>query len=361
MLKDYLDEKLGRGKSAEKDTIYVCPFCGRQKLYVMTDHSDDMFGVYNCFHCNASGSLTKLVSSIENISYAQARLKLPEIDKYAVTVNTVAVEDATPEESLLAVMLKSQEQKPKIEDKTVDLTKIPEPDKLPAELPLGLKYFEDNAESDEIRPFTEYLYSRGISWQDIVYYHMGYIINGGAFSKNNTMFPIHNHVVFFCYNKQGYYQYWNTRAIYPSVPKSINAPEIADHFGKGDVVFNLYPALEYRYVVLVEGVPDALTLGQNAIATYGKKLTDTQKALIINNIKPEQNLMLMLDMDAWATMSALAIELYKYHENTYIVYNQTRKDANSLGYAKAWEVINTSNIKATPKGVSLFELWANMY
>ena len=69
----------------------------------------------------------------------------------------------------------------------------------------------------------------------------------------------------------------------------------------------------------------------------------------------------MLDMDAWATMSALAIELYKYHENTYIVYNQTRKDANSLGYIRAWEVINTSNIKATPKGVSLFELWANMY
>lgn len=361
MLLDYLTKKLGAGRTAKDDTIYECPFCGRPKFYVITNHAKDKFGVYHCFHCEASGSLTKLVSSLENISFAQAKLMLPEIDKYAVDANTVAVDEATPEESLLAVMLTAQEPKPKVAEKAVDLTKIVEPDKLPAELPVGLKYFEDNAENPETKPFTEYLYSRGIGWNDIIYNHMGYVINGGAFSKSNTMFPIHNHVVFFCFNKQGDYQYWNTRAIYPSVPKSINAPEIPEHFGKGDVIFNLYPALTGRDIVLVEGVPDALAIGNNGIATYGKELTDTQKALIVNNIKPEQNLVLMLDMDAWDTMSALAIELYKYHENTYLIYNPTRKDANALGHDVAWNIINSHSIKATPKGVSLFELWAKMY
>lgn len=361
MLKDYLNRQLGAGRTSNKDTIYPCPFCGRPKLYVITDHTDDKFGVFHCFHCSASGSLVKLISFINNISYNDAKLLLPEIDQYAVTTDTIAVEEATPEESLLAILLKSQQQHFTEKPPLSDLTKIPLPDKKPPKLPQGLKYIKDNDSNKEAEPFIEYLYSRGLSWQDIVYNNIGYITYGGAFSSNNKFFPIINHVVFFCYDEYGQYQYWNTRAIYPSNPKSINAPELPDYLGKGDVIFNLYPALESNSIVLVEGVPDALTLGTSAIATYGKMLTDTQKALIVNNIKPSQSLILMLDMDAWDTMASLAVELYKYHENTYIVYNPTRQDANALGSQQAWNIISSHTIKATPRGISSFELLANMY
>lgn len=362
MLSTYLSNKLGTGKSSNKDTIYPCPFCGRTKLYVITDHSDDSFGVYHCFHCGSSGSLIKLISTINNVSFSDAKLMLPDIDSYAVDAGNIEIADSTPEENMFAVLLKAQEGKKESDSdkKAVDLTRLVPPDKLPPKLPVGVKYLEENGDNPEATPFIAYLESRGISWEDIVYNHMGYIVHGGAFSSDNTFFPINNHVVFFCYDEYGKYQYWNTRAITPQNPKSINAPETPDHLGKGDVIFNLYPALAQRDIVLVEGIPDALTLGTRAIATYGKMLTDTQKALIINNIKPAQNLIIMLDMDAWDTMTALAIEMYKYHENTYLVYNPTREDANSLGRSKAYEIIESA-IKATPKGIALFELQANLY
>lgn len=364
MLKDYLDEKLGKGQQSSKDTIYSCPFCNRKKLYVITDHTDDKFGVYHCFHCGSSGSLVKLVATINNTSFLDAKLLLPEIDKYAVDASNIEVAGATPEESLLAVLIKSQEARSQVKDtsKQVDLTNVPEPDKLPPDLPVGLKYLQDNFEEDEAKPFINYLSGRGISYQDIVYYNIGYIVNGGAFSAtSNTFFPINNHVVFFCYDRQGKYLYWNTRAITPQNPKSINAPETEDHLGKGDVIFNLYPALGTKEVIITEGVPDALTLGTSGVATYGKSLTDNQKALIINNIKASQLLLIMLDMDAWKTMVELATELYKYHENTYIVYNPTRQDANSLGKDKAYTIISNNLIHATPRGIQLFELLANSY
>lgn len=362
MLKKYLDDNLGKGQSSNKDTIYPCPFCKRRKLYVITDHSDNNFGVYHCFRCGASGSLIKLIATIKDISYLDAKLLLPSIDKYAVDETNVAVQEATPEESLLAVILKKNQQGESATDnKSVDLTKIAIPDKIPPKLPVGLKYISDNDNNQEAEPFINYLYSRGFTWQDIVYNKIGYIVNGGAISVNKTFFPIYNHVVFFAFDKEGHYQYWNTRAIYPSTPKSINAPEIEEHLGKGDVVYNLYPALSTDMLVLVEGVPDAMTLGINGIATYGKQVTDIQKALIINNIKPSQMLILMLDMDAWDTMADLATELYKYHENTYLVYNPTRQDANSLGKNDAWRIINDNLYKATPKGIIGFKLLANSY
>lgn len=362
MLKTYLEERLGKGQAWNKDTIFDCPFCARRKLYVITDHTDDNFGVYHCFHCGASGSIIKLISTLDNISYNDAKILLPSIDSYAVDTKNITVEDATPEESLLAVLLKAEQpQVPPIEDDKLELTQLVPPDKLPPELPKGLKYLASNRDNPEATPFINYLYSRGFTWEDIVYNNIGYITHGGAFSSRNTFFPIVNHVVFFCYDKYGEYQYWNTRAIFPSNPKSFNAPEVEDHLGKGDVIFNLYPALSTDMIVLVEGVPDALTLGINAVATYGKNLTSIQKGLLVNNLSPEQRLVIMLDMDAWDTMSSLAVELYKYHENTFIVYNPTRQDANSLGAQQAWNIISHNSIKATPKGISCFELLANIY
>lgn len=369
MLKDYLDEQLGAGQPAPPDTIYDCPFCSRRKLYVVTEETvvddndtNNVLGVYHCFHCGASGSPTKLIASIENLSFSQAKLRLREIDDALVTTATMVVDDATPEESLLAVLIRSQQQpKETIESEKVDLTKVAIPDKLPPDLPHGLGYLENDADKPEVSPYVNYLNSRGFTWEDIVYNHIGYIEHGGAFSAENKFFPINKHVVFFCYDEKGDYQYWNTRAIYPSNPKSINAPETPDHLGKGDVIYNLYPALANNTVVLVEGVPDAMTLGANAVATYGKGLTDVQKALLINNLKPSQNLAIMLDMDAWEEMTALAIELYKYHENTYIVYNPTRQDANALGAQRAWEIIGHNSIKATPQGIDSFSLLSKFY
>lgn len=364
MLKTYLDEKLGEGQESGINTIYDCPFCAKKKFYVVTSYNKkDNFGVYHCFHCDASGSIIKLISSIDNVSYSEAKALLPQIDKYAVDASNVVIADATPQESLLAVLIMSQNQKEKPKEKAVDLTTIPVPDKLPPALPKGLKYIEDPANAEESMPFVNYLESRGFSWQEIVYNHIGYITHGGAFSSANKYFPINNHVVFFCYDEQGKYQYWNTRAIFPSNPKSINAPEVPDHLGKGDVIYNLYPALAHETVVLTEGVPDAMTIGENAVATYGKTLTNNQKALLVNNLRPDQDLIIMLDMDAWDSITALAIELYKYHENTYMLYNPTRQDANSLGKNVALNVIyNDRNlIKANPQGIATFEMLAKLY
>ena len=64
----------------------------------------------------------------------------------------------------------------------------------------------------------------------------------------------------------------------------------------------------------------------------------------------------MLDMDAYPKLLEVAEKIAKYHKNTYMVYNPTRQDANSLGRSKAWQVIHKYSIPVTETGVMHFLL-----
>lgn len=357
-LQEYFDSRLGPARVDNNELRYTCPFCGKELKFYVHSADDDRRGLWHCWHCGERGSMLGFIMRYDKESYDDAKTTMYEYDSDLALGMKLTSKELTPQENL--VLLMSTRDTPKGHEEVADLTKIKPPTLPPPPLPVGLQYFTPNAFTNptpQEKPFVDYLLGRGFKPEDLLANSTGYIINGYTLGREQKHIPINNHVVFFTYGDDGHYTYWNTRAIYKSIPKSINAPDQGENtfLGKGDVIFNADVAFKQPLVVLVEGVPDAMTLGKYAVATFGKSLTPVQKGLLVQKLKPEQVLILMLDMDATKVMIDLAKELVTYHERTYLVFNTYNQDANDLGREKAWELIKHNLYPATKQGILAFQ------
>lgn len=71
--------------------------------------------------------------------------------------------------------------------------------------------------------------------------------------------------------------YWQARALYPHQrPKYLNPDKIEQPAGKSNFIFNLDAARHCREVVVCEGIFSALSVGENAVAVFGKELSTRQ-------------------------------------------------------------------------------------
>lgn len=345
---DYLDEQMnGDYKDIGHEKIYKCPFCGDDKyrLYVSTGESGDNEGLWICFHCGRKGNPISFVMEYEGARFSEAKETL-ELYDYTIG-NFEWSNDDTLTESEKLVLYINHLNKPKVKEKV---------DKTPPPLPVGYKRIIDNLNNNEVYPFLLYLYNRGFTIQDIIKHNIGYITDGYA-NTTNSRIPLNNHLVFLTHNDKGEYIYWNTRSIDPKpYVKSVNGIAKDNEYSKKDVVFNLNTAKNEKDIIIVEGVPDALTLGNRGIATFGKQVTDTQVEEILKRVTKEQKLYIMLDMDAKEEMIKLADKLYPRHENTYYVINKTYKDANDLGRDKALDIVFNQSVKADSRGSLLLKL-----
>ena len=55
--------------------------------------------------------------------------------------------------------------------------------------------------------------------------------------------------------------------------KTINAPSTQSQYGKKDVIFNFNVAKYQPFIVITEGVFDALTFDKYGVATFGKAIS----------------------------------------------------------------------------------------
>ena len=108
-------------------------------------------------------------------------------------------------------------------------------------------------------------------------------------------------------------------------------------------------------LIITEGVFDALTFHQYGIATFGKAVSDNQIKLIKKYVKPDTDIYLMLDSDAYKYNVKVARELFKKFPNTYVVPHG-EEDPNDLGTEKAFQLIKDKRIKATPEGLTNYEI-----
>lgn len=349
MIEDYLNKYLGTPKRSGKELNYECPFCHHNKkvFYINNNPKSTHYGQWICFSCGRSGNFVALISALSDVSYHEAEQKAFSMDYYAALTNNIQSDELSPNENLLLMLNRpaATETSESFMDTPVGVFKSPP-------LPTGLHYFSELRE--DARPFIVYCKNRGIDMVTLLENGAGYVQDGFAKTKTG-MLHIRNHVIFFSYNKTGQYIYWNSRSIDGGTPKSINAPELDGCYSRKNVVFGLDVVSKWSKVVLVEGVPDALTL-ENGIATFGKMVTNYQKRLIIESLNPDQKLYVMLDMDAKKELFSLARSLYPYHNNTYVVFNPEYRDANSLGHDKAWGIINQYSFPATASGITRFSL-----
>jgi hypothetical protein len=138
------------------------------------------------------------------------------------------------------------------------------------------------------------------------------------------------------YYLQGKLVYYTTRRVMGSGPKFDN-PDIEDiGIGKSVLIYN-YDALHYHeHVYLVESAMNAETLGDNACAFGGKKLSKHQITSIITS--PCERVTIILDPDAYKEAMKLAMKLVQY-KRVQLVNLSGDDDVNSIGRQKVMQKI----------------------
>ncbi len=162
----------------------------------------------------------------------------------------------------------------------------------------------------------KYLLSRGLTDNDIKLY------NFGIFTDKAHGYVIAP-VIF-----KGNWVAWQGRW-YKSTPnkrKYFNPPDVKLH----DYVYNYDLASLYKTAVLVEGVFDAISVGHNGIATFGKTLSKQQLYLITTTWA---KVIVAYDRDATDDIQRIARNLSSYID-VYVfdwsVFNESVKDFNEL-------------------------------
>lgn len=350
MFTDLLSNELGSPKYAVRDYRYNCPFCDydtKYKFYVRVEEGHPKNNLWHCFKCGSSGNPVSFVMKYYNVSFKEALEILEEYGYRFNNKNYVPKSDKLTDEEYLLLLLGSLG-KPKEETKQAKKELVAPP------LPDGFKLLSQNLREPEAYPFLLYCNKRGFTLNDIYMHNIGYVKDSWVPLENGKSVRLKDHLVFLTHGKDGKYQYWNTRAIRESFIKSLNAPSKEGEHSKKDTIFNINRASQTPQIVITEGVPDALTVGESGVGTFGKQVTDEQVELILDSVNEEQKIFIYLDKDAKKEIKKLAEKLYKRHNETYVVISPTTQDANSLGREEAWNIINNYSVKAD--GVGLIKL-----
>lgn len=340
-----MENELGPPQIADNELRFNCPFCDsdtKHKLYLHVGN-DERKGLWNCFKCGSKGNPVSFTMKYFHVSFSEAVGILGTYSYRPDMENYVPKDDSLTDEEYLLLLLDNKNQEEKEVEKQEMNYKAPP-------LPEGYKRLQDNLNNPEIIPFLKYISKRGFTSQDILDHEIGYVKDSLVPLPSGKSVRLINHLVFLTHDFNGSYQYWNTRAIGDSFVKSVNAPSAEDEYSKKNVIFNLNQAIKENEVVLTEGVPDALTIGKQGLATFGKQVTTSQIDLLLSNMRQEQKIFIMLDTDAKKVMANLGNKLYSNHEETYFVVNPNNEDANDMGHDKSWEVIRNNSVKADEIG-----------
>lgn len=263
-----------------------CPFCGKH----------DKFGVNlylnrtNCFVCGNHGTPMNTilqVSGAQTYREALSLLNTEELFKYT-----------DPEMDFL--------------------------EENPIELPQGfvrLKY-GDSIVGDAICKYVE---GRGFSVSTLAKKGFGYCEDGDLFGYLIMPFYVNNKLA-----------YYHARNVYGNGPKFKN-PEISDvGIGKSLLLYNIDALWMYKTIFLVESVLNAETLGDKALATGGKKVSDYQLNLFLRS--PVENIVVLLDPDGWDDALKIGFKLV-YEKNIKLCRLPEETDVNSLGRKRTINII----------------------
>ena len=271
---------LGSYSRRGNEHLYSCPYCNHHKKKLSVNYS---LNVFKCWVCDTSGkNIYRIVRKFGTYQQRQkyleldGRLDLTEFDKIFDQMNEV------------------------VEQPTVDL---------PSEfVSLCNKRLPRSS-----KRALDYLYDRGISKQDILFWKMGYCDEGRYGGR----------IVIPSFNANGDCNYYVSRSYCNHMRKYLNPP--ADR----DIIFNeLYIDWD-EPVILVEGVFDAVVAGTNAIPILGSTFrshTRLFQAIAINDIP----VYIALDPDAEKKAGHIIRNMLKYDIETHVVDLTGCEDVGSL-------------------------------
>ena len=160
-----------------------------------------------------------------------------------------------------------------------------------------------------------YLQRRGITYEDILKYNIGYCDQG--LYTNRIIIP--------SYDEDGQLNFFVGRDIFESKMKYRNSPTPKDVVG-----FELFINWD-EPIVLCEGPFDAIAVKRNAIPLFGKTILSNLKRKIIE--KKVKQVYISLDRDAFQDSLKMVEEFMKNDIDVYFV-NLPEKDPSDLGFEK---------------------------
>lgn len=290
-LKAYFIKRLGAHEYKHGWLKLDCPFCGKNQK----------FGIHiglnksNCFVCGGHGSPLDVIMELENLDFHQAR-------EYINNSNEFEGYEYKEE---------------RIELKTATEVYLPE----------GFKNISVG-ESTIAKSARAYIKKRGFSVESVSKKGWGY----GTVGKylGYLIIPFIN---------KGTLTYYNARLFMGSGPRYNNPDTNITGLGKSFIWYNQDALYLYKKVYLCEGVFNAETIGDQAIASGGKFVSRYQINEIIKS--PIKRIILCLDSDAIDKAIDLAYKLIDYKKVKLIIFPEG-KDANDLGKKSTMKLIYSS-------------------
>jgi len=165
------------------------------------------------------------------------------------------------------------------------------------------------------RHAISYLQKRGITYEDILKYGIGYCDQG--LYTNRVIIP--------SYSEDGQLNFFVGRDIFESKMKYRNSPTPKDVVG-----FELFINWD-EPIVLCEGPFDAIAIKRNAIPLFGKTILSNLRRKIIE--KKVKQVYISLDRDAFQDSLKMVEGFMKNNIDVYFV-NLPEKDPSDLGFEK---------------------------
>ena len=169
-----------------------------------------------------------------------------------------------------------------------------------------------------------YLQRRGITYEDILKYNIGYCDQG--LYTNRVIIP--------SYSEDGQLNFFVGRDIFQSKMKYRNSPTPKDVVG-----FELFVNWD-EPIVLCEGPFDAIAIKRNAIPLFGKTILSKLKRKIIE--KKVKSIYISLDTDAIGDSMKMAEDFMNHNVDVYFV-KLTEKDPSDLGFEKVTELLKETD------------------
>lgn len=270
-----LSSKFGRVKTSNGrngvELTTSCPFCGKSgKLSVNPSK-----GVYHCWHCEASGTLSKLVGVDVKVVGAVK----PVVDDRQRVVYPPSFDPSQilplrclPEDNPAIVYLRGRNFDPVELDETFGFRYCA----------VGRKF--RNVPFDASNTIIIPVYSAGsfVGWQSRLLY------DPKAVSEDVM-------------EAMGYTDRKDDGTL-RRPPKYLTSPGLS----KADVLYNVDWAKNFDTVVVTEGVMDCVRVGKQGVATFGKHVSDNQKRMLLSLWK---TIVLLLDPDASKSQTELVRDL----------------------------------------------------
>lgn len=281
-LKSILDAILGEPKQELDDSLqleYPCPCCvekyGNGEIRKYNLSISLLKQKFNCWKCSSEGddmhgSIVKLIKKYGNETllsdYRNIIKSIRESELYKLNFSN--------------------------DDFNID-TSIIEKEEL--KLPKDFKFFKKN--EGYYYPAFKYLENRGIGWDIIEKYHLGYTAKSEDNKKSSFRVFIPSYDAF------GELNYWVGRDY---IPNSYRMKYDNPKLEKKDIIFNEDKIQWDADITLVEGPFDHIVV-PNSIPLLGKALNQGYKLYWELLLKANANINIFIDSDAKST----AIEIYK--------------------------------------------------